>query len=361
MHTITFTCEVITPMFLAGADGQTPEIRPASIKGAMRFWWRAMHGDWELEELKVLEDAIFGGVGKSSIRSKILIQAGLLDEKAVSYFNFEKDGANFSKGTKYLHYTFYNHYIERLGYSVGTKFYVKMSSIDIDLLQEVSKSFGVLSILGGLGTRSRRGAGAFKIVDIQTEGLSKNSLSFYDTKDGKLSRRNFVTFLKTLNLSKNKKCIGQEFSNLSMSLISYKKIEGNWEKAISHVGNIMSAIRKKQDDGSPFRQRDLNKKAAFGLPINVREEDKTVNLYVKNESGKLEEKRRASPIYITVNKVKDTHYLTVTKLSGRFMPKDSLIIFKKYQWGEHEQDESLLDDFWDVICDEEKEFQTIKL
>jgi CRISPR-associated protein Cmr1 len=31
METITFTCKIITPMFLAGADGQTPELRAASI------------------------------------------------------------------------------------------------------------------------------------------------------------------------------------------------------------------------------------------------------------------------------------------------------------------------------------------
>ncbi len=41
MKSIKFTLETITPLFLAGADGQTPELRPPSIKGMMRFWWRA--------------------------------------------------------------------------------------------------------------------------------------------------------------------------------------------------------------------------------------------------------------------------------------------------------------------------------
>ncbi len=43
MRSITFECETITPMFLARADGKTPELRPPSIKGLMRFWWRAMN------------------------------------------------------------------------------------------------------------------------------------------------------------------------------------------------------------------------------------------------------------------------------------------------------------------------------
>lgn len=77
-----FTCEVITPMFLAGADGSTPELRPASIKGAMRFWWRAMNGGlvrkdeqgrWDYSELKKRESEIFGG---TSQRSSFSIDVG---------------------------------------------------------------------------------------------------------------------------------------------------------------------------------------------------------------------------------------------------------------------------------------------
>ncbi|MFH0988531.1 MAG: type III-B CRISPR module RAMP protein Cmr1 [bacterium] len=39
---VTFKCEVITPMFLGGADPDKPELRPPSIRGAMRWWFRTM-------------------------------------------------------------------------------------------------------------------------------------------------------------------------------------------------------------------------------------------------------------------------------------------------------------------------------
>ncbi|MBK9462163.1 MAG: type III-B CRISPR module RAMP protein Cmr1 [Sphingobacteriales bacterium] len=52
MHTITFTCETITPMFLSGANQDVPELRPPSIKGALRFWWRAMNGHLSLGDLR---------------------------------------------------------------------------------------------------------------------------------------------------------------------------------------------------------------------------------------------------------------------------------------------------------------------
>ena len=66
MEKIIFECESITPMFMYGADGKTPELRPASIKGVMRFWWRAIHGDLPLDKLKKQEDEIFGSTDKRS-------------------------------------------------------------------------------------------------------------------------------------------------------------------------------------------------------------------------------------------------------------------------------------------------------
>jgi len=73
MKTITFECETITPMFLSGADGKTPELRPPSIKGALRFWWRAMNGHLSLSDLKKKESEIFGGTNPAT-RSNVIIR-----------------------------------------------------------------------------------------------------------------------------------------------------------------------------------------------------------------------------------------------------------------------------------------------
>ncbi|MEZ4851046.1 MAG: type III-B CRISPR module RAMP protein Cmr1 [Bacteroidia bacterium] len=67
MESITFTCKIITPMFLNGADGKTPELRPPSIKGALRFWWRAVNGHLGLGELRKMETEIFGGTGPGGV------------------------------------------------------------------------------------------------------------------------------------------------------------------------------------------------------------------------------------------------------------------------------------------------------
>lgn len=61
MNTIIFECETVTPMFLTGADSKKPEFRAPSIKGLMRFWWRAIQvyeqtTEWLKKDKKQLID-----------------------------------------------------------------------------------------------------------------------------------------------------------------------------------------------------------------------------------------------------------------------------------------------------------------
>ncbi|MGH8498283.1 MAG: type III-B CRISPR module RAMP protein Cmr1, partial [Methylococcales bacterium] len=44
MNEITATYRIVTPMFIGNADQTTDDrIRPPSVKGALRFWWRALN------------------------------------------------------------------------------------------------------------------------------------------------------------------------------------------------------------------------------------------------------------------------------------------------------------------------------
>ena len=63
---IKIKCETVTPLLMHGANGKTPELRPASIKGVMRFWWRAINGDLPLKELREQEAEIFGDTKRKS-------------------------------------------------------------------------------------------------------------------------------------------------------------------------------------------------------------------------------------------------------------------------------------------------------
>lgn len=157
MQTITFTCEVITPMFLAGADGTTPELRPASIKGALRFWWRAMNGHLEWKKMLELEGKIFGNTQQ---RSSLIIR-------------IEQDLGKTSKESLLPH----------KGGSLtpcfpksDESFIVKFSLTKIENdfnLESIKALFILTSILGGLGKRSRRGFGSFRITNINNQAYSE--------------------------------------------------------------------------------------------------------------------------------------------------------------------------------------------
>lgn len=68
MKKTSFNITFITPCFCRGADMKTPEIRPPSIRGQLRWWLRALGANPD-EERK-----IFGGVGKETTSSKIVVR-----------------------------------------------------------------------------------------------------------------------------------------------------------------------------------------------------------------------------------------------------------------------------------------------
>lgn len=161
METLTFTCETITPMFLTGADGSTPELRAPSIKGALRFWWRAMHGDLSLEDLKKAEGEIFGNTKQ---RSKVIIVVDDAPERKSEDFLLphKKQGKS-------------NTFAEKATFTISLKLVrnvcIKLSNerilvFNLDSLQWL---FALVCVLGGFGKRSRRGFGSVWIKTINGE------------------------------------------------------------------------------------------------------------------------------------------------------------------------------------------------
>ena len=78
-----FEVEIITPLFLGGADKVKSEIRPASIKGAIRFWWRALYGYKfdSIEEMAEQEGLIFGSTEMKSSFS-IIVDESLISKSS---------------------------------------------------------------------------------------------------------------------------------------------------------------------------------------------------------------------------------------------------------------------------------------
>ena len=140
----TYELEVITPMFLGGANPNKVELRVPPIKGMLRFWWRALHPDLannNYRELRKGESDLFGDAGDTYGKSRVKIQFS--------------DIYNLQCGD-----------FRPLPHSDAKKFQFKCFNpaskfkIIVTGHENIHKLFEFSLILGGLGKRSRRGFGS---------------------------------------------------------------------------------------------------------------------------------------------------------------------------------------------------------
>ncbi|MFN0069708.1 MAG: type III-B CRISPR module RAMP protein Cmr1, partial [Limisphaerales bacterium] len=60
--------EFTTPLFSRGAYEDRPEVRPASIRGQLHWWFRALGGGAQDEKM------IFGGVHGGAVASRVVVR-----------------------------------------------------------------------------------------------------------------------------------------------------------------------------------------------------------------------------------------------------------------------------------------------
>lgn len=149
MKIVRYKCEVITPMFLNGADGASPELRPPSIKGGLRFWFRATHAHLSLKDMKEQEGKLFGDTGR---RSKVLIRVNHEGPPSCDKFALlpHREGKRRAETSAIM---------------PGEQFTVVLKFPE-NVSEQVKALFELFSVLGGLGKRVRRGMGSFRIVSV---------------------------------------------------------------------------------------------------------------------------------------------------------------------------------------------------
>jgi CRISPR-associated protein Cmr1 len=279
MQSITFECEVITPMFLAGADGSTPELRAPSIKGALRFWWRAMNG--HLYNMKTEEAKIFGGTEEGQGRSKVILilkedklttQPSLIsltphhrkgyclrlaDEELRSIKNTKNcqrwdnrlDACNKAKppkdGCQVGNFTFILRFDDKA-----------IAQVDIEKLIKVTFLFG------GLGKRSRRGFGSCNI--------SINGQKCFETVAA------VQEFITSLNLP-----IVSRIDYPYLKNVEVGKLYSSYESILEDIG---------------LQTHNFNSRNDYHLGFA-----KSIRNDVKND-----QKRMASPVYVSVFKENDS-------------------------------------------------------
>ncbi|MCW2279324.1 type III-B CRISPR module RAMP protein Cmr1 [Heliophilum fasciatum] len=171
-HTLyEFTAEAITPMYLSGNDMRRFDLRAPSLRGGLRYWFRAMMGDvLQGDWIKVhrLEGLVFGDTHRASPVRVMLSETG----NSRNFRQWQNEPVppgrdrKESFGVKYLGFSLYRQgKTTREGVKPGYPFRIALGFDRNDqvLHDVVIGSLWLLAHYGGIGSRSRRGFGSFAV------------------------------------------------------------------------------------------------------------------------------------------------------------------------------------------------------
>lgn len=215
-----YKLEVVTPMFLGGANSNKAELRAPSFKGMLRFWWRAISDIDDIEELYRKESEIFGNSEKKSKISlklkfsEINISKDLFNGKIIIVKSSKRDFK--IDILRYLSFGTFKYGKEKDNKEyicVGNKFDLSIRAPK-DTISEADDALKYLLTFGGVGAKNRNGFGSMYCKDIQY----------------------LTDFKKTGDLKKY-----TSFS-AKAKLIKFSKYD-KWEDALSEIGLAYRAIK----------------------------------------------------------------------------------------------------------------------
>ncbi len=168
-------CEIITPMFLGGAD-QEAELRSAPFKGILRYWWRIANGNKysKYNELLNEENRIFGSPDDKGGKSQVTLDVTPLNEIIGKRDNFKNPGLidhpeceqshkktnplNYLAGMGLIHY---RKGIEHSYFPAGAGFTLTISASQ-ETINDINATLTLLNAFGAIGSRCRNGWGSFQ-------------------------------------------------------------------------------------------------------------------------------------------------------------------------------------------------------
>lgn len=165
---------IVTPMFLGDADQKASSIRPPSLKGALRFWWRALNWSGFLKQADQNEAAALQALHKEEARLFGTTAAEKTGGQGVFLLTITKDETKFSSQT-------FKSNSPEICYLLGIglidkprNFINEKSTFRAELLfrpktnardqKSVADALYVFGLLGALGSRARHGMGSVSLI-----------------------------------------------------------------------------------------------------------------------------------------------------------------------------------------------------
>ncbi|MCB1244343.1 MAG: type III-B CRISPR module RAMP protein Cmr1 [Verrucomicrobiales bacterium] len=141
----SFDIRFITPLFSRGMYENLAEVRPPSIRGHLRWWFRALGGN--LAD----ENAVFGGIHGTARASRVIVRvSGVAGRQDNADTLIHKHGREARPRMSFLPgASFTLHLLPRLGGPDGPH------------LSQFERALKAWLLMGSLGLRATRGAGSF--------------------------------------------------------------------------------------------------------------------------------------------------------------------------------------------------------
>ncbi len=301
MEKIKATFRVVTPMFVSGADQSRAELRLPSIKGVLRFWWRALawgrfNGD--LDKIRGEEAKLFGSTDTG--QAAVLMKLETLDP--LKDFIGEQRASEWSQNgwQNYVGYGLVDRKDRptRQYIKPGFEFRLHMIAKTGEQLLAVESSLKALGLLGGLGGRSRKGWGSLTLQNL--EGVAEWQAP-HSTAELK-----------------------HELERLLRSQRSPGPYTGVSSEASFAIGEVRtdaaSAQKTLAQDYREFLKTLTGQKKktreAFGLPRQ---------LQMRGENFENAQKRRASPVFLHIHQFPNNQAIPiVSMLPGVFLETQPL-------------------------------------
>jgi len=300
MQKIEAQFEIVTPMFIGGADKQeAPEIRPPSIKGALRFWWRALQWgaclkaaaseDQALQLLHKQEAELFGAAFKDDKYGQGLCTLKL--KNVVTKGVEESWPSNNDAGAGFLGYGLdktqggdpHRKAINKGNFTVCL---ILKKGISSEQTEQLNNTLLIWGLLGGLGSRSRRGFGSVAIKKLGEKNLSFSNAEEY----GKAIR----TLFNSITLAPEMPI----FTALNEAMVVSEAGKGSdARRLMDKLGSQYKNARK--EAGAGFS------KLPFGLPLSG------------NRGASDEDNRRGSPLIMHIHPIENQFVAMIS-----FIPAD---------------------------------------
>lgn len=247
-----------------------PEIRASSIKGLLRYWWRMFHYDGNVESLKDLKEKEEKIFGSTNGRSPVQIRVKKIIQKFARNNEFPQKNIEKKDGLNYLFYFMKaGQNVKKSYIKEGGKFEIEFRYKEEEIAKEYLEALNWLQKFGGMGSRNRRGAGNFKILDISGDEGFKNKLDrclIVDFENRSINHiynneicKDKVSVYRFKNEQKDD-CKGEQKNKKETEL------EDKWIEVLNALGKKYKDFRDVKKNYI-YKRFQSERKAIFGVPI----------------------------------------------------------------------------------------------